>query len=102
MNEWAEWKRKAEEAISAKAPPPVPDTGTPEVIRRPLTDDELSKLKRLRGISVGQNKQAASFILQFSEATLETLITERQAFYIQVLWYRKQLGIDPPRPIGYV
>lgn len=111
MNEWDEWKKRAMENIALKAAPPVPTVGTPAPVpdtgtvpKRPLTDDELAQLKRLRGVSVGKNSRAANFILQFSEPTMDTRITERQAFYIQVLWYRyrKQLGIDPPRPIGYV
>jgi hypothetical protein len=105
MNEWDEWKKKAEKANAAKAPPPVPPkTPKAEIPHLPLTENQLMKLKRLRKVSTGGNGQAARFIQQYQDATLETLITERQAFYVEILWYRyrRQLGINPPKPEGYV
>ena len=105
MNEWDEWKAKAEAANAAKAPPPVPPkTPKEDIPRRSLTEEELGKLKRLQRVSTGSNGQAARFIQQYEDATVETQITERQAFYIKLLWYRyrRQLGINPPKPDGYV
>lgn len=103
-NEWDEWKAKAEAAIAKKVPPPIPaKTPRKEIFHRLITEEELILLKALQGASFGRNGQATRFVQRYENATKETKITERQAWYIRVLAYkyRRQLDIEPVRPVGY-
>lgn len=104
VNEWDEWYRQqmAKQA-KPKAPEPKPVAQKEPMPTRPITEDELIKLQRLGRVSTAWWCGDGRFIQQFEQATTETLISERQAWYIRVLWYkyRKQLGHNGPKPEGY-
>lgn len=102
MTIWDEWK-KEHEIKHRTQNVPAPKHGKGPVPTRPITEEELIKIKKLQHISsawwCGDNR----FIDQFREANLTTQLTERQAWYISVLWYkyRRQLGHNGTRPPGY-
>jgi hypothetical protein len=105
MTEWDEWRAAQEAKQAASLPksapfPPEPEQHTP---RRPITEEELAKLRALRRVRFAWWCQDERFVQKFEKASLETEITERQAWFIKVLTYkyRKQLGVDPLRPEGY-
>lgn len=98
MSIWDDWlqQQKAKHAQVVKAKTPV--------IYRPINQAELKKLKRLCRITPQSGSMDKRFLRQFENATEETKITERQAAFIGILWYkyRRQLGHNDPRPEGYV
>lgn len=107
MNEWDEWKREQEAKLRKTVPqpaPPKPKQAKEPVVTRPITEPEIEKLRRLQKVRLawwcGDNR----FMEQFKNATIETQVTERQAWFIDVLWYkyRRQLGHDGKPPAGYV
>lgn len=104
MSIWDEWRLEHERKRKEEAPkPPAPKIGKEPVPTRPITESELIKIKRLRQVSTSWGAQDHRFIRQFEDATMETQITERQSWYIDVLWYkyRRQLGHNGPKPVGY-
>jgi hypothetical protein len=103
MNEWDDWKRQQEEKLRPSPIPDEPKKPKEPPARQPITEGELSKLKGLQRVHPAWWCGDGRFIEQFKDATAETLITERQAQYIAILWYkyRRQLGHAGPRPAGY-
>jgi hypothetical protein len=110
MSVWDEWREQQEEKRRAAAEmrrqqPKPGEAKQPKepAPKRAITAEELEKLRRLQRIRPAWWCGDGRFIEQFARATAETQITERQAWYIKVLWYkyRKQLGHDGPRPAGY-
>lgn len=107
VNEWREWekaqleKRMAE--IRESLPQQKPSHQKEPVATRPITTEELNKLRRLKKVSLARWGGSRRFVQQFENATTETEISERQAWYIEVLWYRhrRQLGHNDPKPVGY-
>jgi hypothetical protein len=97
---WDEWKaaqehkRQKKEAKNPKEPVPT----------RQISIGELNKLARLHKVSTAWGSQDYRFIHQFDGSSVETQITERQAWYIDVLIYkyRRQLGLkNAKKPEGY-
>ena len=107
MTIWDDWKRQYEIKLQEKLKPAPPKAEAKKVkesaSKRSITAAELQKLRKLQKVSTAWWCGDGRFIRQFQDATSETLITERQAWYIRVLWYkyRRQLGHDGPRPEGY-
>jgi hypothetical protein len=104
MNAWKEWERRQKEKLQAKRTPAKKLRALKEPIaKRSITADELRKIKGLRKVRPAWWCGDGRFVEQFKGADTETQITERQAQYIQILWYkyRRQLGHDGPRPEGY-
>lgn len=91
-NEWDEW-RKAHEPPK---PPPAQKSAKQPSPKRPITQIEIDQIKRLRKVRFAGMCNGQAFTKQYENATLETMITDRQAWYIQFLWYkyRRQLGIN--------
>ena len=102
MNEWDEWRKTHEISNKMKAPPAQKSKKEPSP-KRPITEEEIYKIKKLRKVSFAGMCLGRAFTKQLENATTETLITERQAWYIRMLWYkyRRQLGVNPPKPEGY-
>jgi hypothetical protein len=57
MNEWDKWRQEHEKKEAAKIPPPAPASKKEraEIPHRPLTEEELYKLKKLCKVSTGGN-----------------------------------------------
>ena len=106
MNEWKAWlvekmgqRAKAEQeertrmvAEQKKAP------------KRRITPEELEKVRRLAKCSLRSGYAGGDqrFVGDLARANEETEITERQAWFLEVLWYRyrRQLGHNEPKPKG--
>jgi hypothetical protein len=105
VNEWREWKQKQEEKLREKLPQPAAKLKKEKkpLQYRKITEDEAYKLKRLQGVSTAWGSSDKRFIHGFNKPFGELQITDRQGFYIQILWYkyRKQLGHNDPKPEGY-
>lgn len=104
MNPWDEWRKQQEAKIRERLPKPKPPEQKEPAPTRPITEEELAKLKQLQKVSPAWWCGDGRFIGQFAKATSETQITERQAFYIKLLWYkyRRQLGHNGEKPEGYI
>jgi hypothetical protein len=107
MIEWDEWRKQAEKkmAQAAQAERPTREELVKQrAARRLITAEELKKLQRLRKCNLRSGGMDHRFMSQFEGATLETTITERQAWYIEALWYRyrRQLGHNGKKPQGYM
>ncbi len=103
MSEWDDWKRQQEEKLRSKLAAIEPKRPKEPLVKRPITEGELVKLKALQRVRPAWWCADSRFITQFKNAKLDTQITERQAQYIKILWYkyRRQLGHHGPRPEGY-
>jgi hypothetical protein len=97
MTIWDEWKQQ--QLAKIKKPPKTKEP----VVFRLITEDELKKMKKLARITPQPGSGDKRFLRQFEGVTAETRITDRQAGFIEILWYkyRRQLGHNGPRPAGY-
>lgn len=103
MNEWQEWLQRQKAKLAEDVPAPKPAAQKEPVVTRPITVDELRMVKRLQGVSWAWWCGDGRFITQFEDATPETQVTERQAWWIRCLMYkyRKQTKYTGPKPDGY-
>ena len=105
MNEWQEWKKRAEEKQRSLQPPPVEKSPAREkpITRRKITAEELKRLRVLEKCSIrlGHDRW---FLRSMEDANEETEITDRQGWYIHLLYYRyrRQTGYAGPKPEGMV
>jgi hypothetical protein len=105
-NPWDEWldayRAKQAEKSEAGRQAKAAQAKLPKVYR-PITADELRKIKRLQKVSTAWWAGDRRFINQLEKATAETQITDGQGEFIEILWYkyRRQLGHDDPRPEFY-
>lgn len=105
MNEWDEWKTRQLEKLYPPKPPKEPGKPREPTPRRQITARELHKLQRLQQVSFGTGWNGAKrFVREMADANADTQITEGQARYIEILWYkyRRQLGHNDPKPAGYI
>jgi hypothetical protein len=106
MNEWQEWRKRAEKRQvkkeAALTPPPDPTSKKEreQLVRTSITEEQRFMVKRLIRVNFTVGSGDRRFIEGLKDIKE---MTARQAWWLRCLWYRyrTQLGVNPQKPEGY-
>lgn len=104
MSDWDDWLQEKLAKQCDSLPKAKPPEQKKPVERRAITSEELRKIKALQHVNPAWWCGDSRFIEQFRDANTDTTVTERQGWFIDVLYYkyRRQLKHDGPKPEGYL